>query len=130
MILCIADVLSVEELANLSNLLTQADFVDGKLTAGWHARQVKHNQQIRTNTEQYQSLSGWVQTALKRSELFQMAARPTIVRSPLFSRYDVGMSYGTHVDNAVMTHNGQPMRTDLSLTIFLNSPEDYQGESW
>ena len=127
MILCVADVLSADELAQIQQWVQKAEFVDGKLTAGWHARLVKHNQQMDRKSEVYRELTQVVMAALKRNELFQMAARPKVIRPPLFSRYEVGMSYGTHVDNAVMNAPSQSMRTDLSFTLFLNSPNSYEG---
>ncbi|MBF2003290.1 MAG: Fe2+-dependent dioxygenase [Synechococcales cyanobacterium M58_A2018_015] len=126
MILCIANVLTPEELATLTAQLDKADFVDGKTTAGWHARLVKHNQQLDRNAAVAEELKGLVMGALQRNSLFQMAVRPKIIRPPLFSRYQVGMSYGSHVDNALM--GDQPlMRSDVSMTLFISSLSDYDG---
>lgn len=135
MILCIDAVLTQEELETLSNQLKSAPFVDGKTTAGWYARQVKHNTQIQPG-EVAASVRSLILNALRRNALFQMAAYPKAIRPPLISRYDIGMGYGTHVDNALMGGSAPSpsdpqqtdlMRTDLSLTLFLNSPEDYDG---
>ncbi len=125
--ICIAGVLSADELQQVNQLAAKQEFVDGKLTAGWHARKVKNNQQLRGGSDAHTKLTAIVKQALQRNELFQMAARPKTIRSPLFSRYDAGMSYGTHVDNAVMASQSQPMRTDLSFTIFLTPPDRYEG---
>lgn len=126
MILCIANVLTPEELATLTAQLDKADFVDGKATAGWHARLVKHNQQLDRNAAVAEELKGLVMGALQRNSLFQMAVRPKIIRPPLFSRYQVGMSYGSHVDNALM--GDQPlMRSDVSMTLFISPLSDYDG---
>lgn len=125
MLLCIADVLTPEELETIVAKLTAAPFVDGKLTAGWHARLVKHNIQLDSNTAVALELKQLVLNALQRSVLFQMAVRPKVIRAPLFSRYEVGMSYGSHVDNAVM--GDPPMRSDVSMTLFLNSSDAYDG---
>ena len=127
MIICIAGVLSADELLQVNQLAAQQEFVDGKLTAGWHARKVKNNQQLRSGSDAHAKLVAIVTKAIQRNELFQMAARPKMIRPPLFSRYDEGMSYGTHVDNAVMATQSQPMRTDLSFTIFLTPPDRYEG---
>ncbi|NJN86434.1 MAG: Fe2+-dependent dioxygenase [Leptolyngbyaceae cyanobacterium SL_7_1] len=125
MILCIGNVLTPAELEEIISQLKTAEFVDGKLTAGWHARLVKHNTQLKKgNTSE--TLTQRVSAALKRNPVFQMAVRPKAIRSPLFSRYDVGMSYGTHVDNAVMGE-GELMRSDVSFTLFLNPPSEYDG---
>ncbi|MGK7906638.1 MAG: Fe2+-dependent dioxygenase [Synechococcus sp.] len=127
MMICIAGVLSADELQQVNQLAAKQEFVDGKLTAGWHARKVKNNQQLRGGSDAHTKLTAIVKQALQRNELFQMAARPKTIRSPLFSRYDEGMSYGAHVDNAVMATQSQPMRTDLSFTLFLTPPECYDG---
>ncbi|MCC3510748.1 MAG: Fe2+-dependent dioxygenase [Microcoleus sp. PH2017_17_BER_D_A] len=108
MIICMANILSSEELGLIVDRLKNAEFVDGKLTAGWYAQQVKNNQ------------------ALKRNSLFQIAARPKAIRPIMFSRYQGGMYYGTHIDNAIMGDE-KLMRSDLSLTLFLSHPATYTG---
>ncbi len=128
MLMCIADVLSADELATVVGQLGKATFVDGKLTAGWHAQLVKHNTQVQEDGSGIlPELQGLVHNAINRNPLFQMAARPKVIRSPLFSRYEPGMSYGTHVDNALMGSDNFWMRSDLSLTLFLSDPETYEG---
>jgi PKHD-type hydroxylase len=125
MLLCIADVLTPEELETIVAKLTAAHFVDGKTTAGWHARLVKHNTQLDSNAAPAPELKQLVLAALQRHTLFQMAVRPKVIRAPLFSRYEVGMSYGSHVDNAVMGE--PPMRSDVSMTLFLTPSAAYEG---
>jgi PKHD-type hydroxylase len=129
MLLCIAGVLSPEELELLTTKLEAAKFVDGKSTAGWHARLVKHNHQLDGSTAIASEAKTIVLEALHRNPLFQMAARPKTIRPPLFSRYEAGMSYGSHVDNALMggTATEPPMRSDLSLTLFLSPTSAYEG---
>ena len=122
MIFAIADVLTPKEITAITDILSQAEFVDGKLTAGWHAKLVKHNQQLKTGKSQAE-LQAKVKAALNRNPLFQTAVRPQAIHSLLFSRYDVGMSYDTHVDNALM--NGK--RSDVSFTLFLSPKQDYEG---
>ncbi|MCF3574806.1 Fe2+-dependent dioxygenase [Planktothrix agardhii] len=107
-------------------LLQQAEFIDGKTTAGRYVKSVKNNQQIKTDTEITSELRNIVLEALKRNELFQVAARPKIIRPIIFSRYDVGMYYGSHFDNAIMGDESIS-RTDVSLTLFLSDPNTYQG---
>jgi PKHD-type hydroxylase len=68
-----------------------------------------------------------VQRVLKRNPVFQMAARPLRIAPPLFSRYEPGMEYGTHVDDAVMSGGDAPVRTDIAFTLFLSDPASYQG---
>jgi PKHD-type hydroxylase len=123
MIFKIPDILAPEELEYITSSLADAEFVDGKLTAGWHAKLVKNNQQLK-HSESQQELKELIKKALSRNALFQMAVRPKIVHSILFSRYDTGMSYGRHTDNALM---GAFSRSDVSFTIFLNPPSTYEG---
>lgn len=125
MLLCIANVLTPDELRVINAHLAVAEFVDGKITAGWHARLVKHNLQLDNHAATASDLKQTVMAALQRNALLQMAVRPKVIRPPLFSRYEVGMDYGSHVDNAVM---GEPsMRSDVSMTLFLNPIDAYKG---
>lgn len=130
MILCIGDVLNPTELGTvLSKLETAAaaaEFVDGKQTAGWHAKLVKHNTQLSNQSAVAETVKATIMQAIQRNVLFQMAVYPQVVRSPLLSRYEVGMSYGNHIDNALMGET-ERMRSDVSLTLFLSSPESYGG---
>jgi PKHD-type hydroxylase len=120
MIFSIDDVLTSEELEFLVNSLNEADFVDGKMTAGWHAKLVKNNTQLSNQKGYLQELRSLVETALKRHPLFESAVKPKIIHSIQFSRYEPGMSYGTHVDNAFMGDR-EFWRSDVSFTIFLSS---------
>ena len=126
MIFSIPNVITKQEVAKITSSLISSEFTDGKLTAGWHAKLVKNNQQLSKNSTIGKQLTQQVQLALTRNNLFQTAVRPKAVHSILFSRYDEGMSYDRHVDNALM-RNGQVWRTDVSFTLFLNSPTDYEG---
>lgn len=125
--LCIADLVSAQEVQTIVQSLSDLTFVDGATTAGGQARQVKHNTQAQENSQgTLGSLQALVVRALSRNPLVQIAAYPRRIRPPLFSRYEAGMSYGTHVDNALMG-GADPIRTDLSLTLFLSDPDGYQG---
>lgn len=121
MILQLPNVLSQDERLAICTTLATAEFVDGKLTAGWYAKAVKHNRQL--PAEAGKDLRDQVKTVLNRHPLFQAAVRPKQIHSVLLSRYDTGMAYGRHADNALM---GQ-WRSDVSFTLFLNEPEDYDG---
>ncbi len=121
MIVEIENVLTAEELESLASMLAEAEFVDGKATAGWHAKQVKQNLQMQKKAPQAADLKKLVESALKRHPLFNAVVRPRKIHSILFSRYEAGMSYGSHVDNALM---GQ-WRSDVSFTLFLGT--EYQG---
>ncbi|MCC3417796.1 MAG: Fe2+-dependent dioxygenase [Microcoleus sp. PH2017_01_SCD_O_A] len=126
MIICMANILSSEELGLIVDRLKNAEFVDGKLTAGWYAQQVKNNAQLKNDAAPTQELRNLVNQALKRNSLFQIAARPKAIRPIMFSRYQGGMYYGTHIDNAIMGDE-KLMRSDLSLTLFLSHPATYTG---
>ncbi len=120
----IPNLLTPDEFQQVTQALAEAEFVDGKLTAGWHAKQVKNNQQLKR--ENAQDLRRTVEQALLRHPLFQAGARPRSIHSLLFSRYQSGMSYGRHTDNAFMGGSGL-RRADLSFTLFLNDPNEYEG---
>jgi PKHD-type hydroxylase len=125
MILCISNVLTLEELNFIVAKLETSEFIDGKATAGWHARLVKHNTQLPKGSPVLETVRDTIRTALDRNTLFQAAVRPKLIRPMTISRYEVGMSYGTHIDNALMS---QPhMRSDVSLTLFLSDPAAYEG---
>ena len=122
MLLRIGGILSSHEIAALVRSLDEADFEDGRRTAGWHASQVKHNEQARAGPAVDAALAR-IRQALLANEVFVAAARPREFVKLLVSRYAPGMTYGTHVDDALM--GGR--RTDLSFTLFLSDPADYAG---
>ncbi len=123
MLLQIAQAIPSDLLAQCLSLAKEgATFVDGRDTAGWHAKSRKHNLQARPSPA-VDKLYKQLEKALLQHELVAAAARPkNIVRMQL-SRYDKAMFYGSHVDDAIM----QGQRTDLSFTLFLNAPEQYEG---
>jgi PKHD-type hydroxylase len=126
MIFSIENILNPEEIELIIEHLSQANFVDGKVTAGWHAKLVKNNAQLEKTSEPYTYLESIVKKALERHPLISSAILPKIIHSLLFSRYDTGMSYGSHTDNALM---GKPnfWRSDVSFTVFLSCPRTYAG---
>ena len=123
MIRCIDGVLTAAELESIVGQLEASEFIDGKETAGWHAKQVKNNRQLRGDSEAAKQVKKTILEALRRNTTFQMAARPKAIRSPTIGRYETTMNYGTHLDNAIMGD----MRSDVSFTIFLCDPEQYEG---
>lgn len=123
MFLCIADVLSPSDLEAVSGKLEAATFMDGAASAGWHARLVKRNLQAARGEPSLEDLRARLTAAILANPLFQLAARPKALTPLLLSRYEPGMSYGTHVDDALMGG----LRTDLSFTLFLSEPESYEG---
>lgn len=129
MILCIADILTPQELVDILFKLEKAKFVDGKLSAGWHARLVKQNKQLKNDSPEIKALENLVIKALNCHSLFGMSVLPKTIRPPLFNRYESGMFYRTHVDNAVMNHGemSEYMRSDVSATLFLSDPTTYTG---
>jgi PKHD-type hydroxylase len=126
MILCIGHVLTPEELDAVVSNLEITEFVDGKATAGWHAKLVKHNTQAQADAPPVVAARKVINAALKRNAVFQMAVRPKAIRPLLFNRYEQGMSYGAHIDNALMGDRDL-LRSDVSLTLFLSSPGTYAG---
>lgn len=129
MIVRIASVLSADELPAIRARLASGAWDDGRLTAGFQSAQVKANLQLRQNDPVAREAGDAVLSALERSPLFVSAALPHHVFPPLFNRYGPGMSFGNHVDNAVRQIPGTPhrLRTDVSATLFLNAPEEYDG---
>jgi len=127
MLLVIPDVLDHQKLSQARTLLTQGRFIDGCLSAGKTARRVKHNEELQSDARQMEQLNNLVMGALLQHPLFQAAAMPFRVATPYYARYTTGMSYGDHVDDPVMGPPGGQYRSDISTTVFLNSPDDYAG---
>ena len=127
MIFSIDNLLTAQELSSISDLLNTEDFVDGKKTAGWQARIVKNNTQLNSEAPYSKEIKELVAKALKRNPLFQAAVKPKAIHSMLISRYQKGMSYGQHVDNAIMGTDRYRYRSDVSFTVFLCDPSNYEG---
>jgi len=126
MLLTIADVVTKDELAQLRSQLKDVKFDDGKATAGPAVRDVKNNLQTVATDKAMEEPRRLLGAALLRNELLSQYALPRRILPPMFNRYDGGMEYGGHVDNAIMG-GGEPMRADLSVTVFLTDPADYDG---
>ena len=122
-------VLTKEEVAHCRSVLEGTQWVDGKITAGAQSALAKHNLQVLEDAPQARALGEIVLRALARSQTFNSAAVPFRVFPPLFNRYDIGMKFGAHVDNAIRFIPGPNIRvrTDLSATLFLSDPDDYDG---
>lgn len=129
MIIHIPELLNAEELSYVRSVFAEATFVDGKVTAGEQSMQVKKNVQIDQNSSESKELGEIVLKALGRNLIFNSAVMPYRVVPPLFNRYDTGMEFPDHVDNALRPIPGTNMRvrTDVSSTLFLNNPEEYEG---
>jgi PKHD-type hydroxylase len=129
MVLQIPDVLSTEQVAEARRLLQSAQWVDGRVTAGHQSARTKDNLQLPEDHPVARQLGDVILAALSRNALFVSAALPLRVFPPLFNCYRGGQSFGNHVDNAIRQSrtNGSTVRTDLSATLFLTEPDEYDG---
>ena len=129
MLIAIPGVLTPDQVSRFLQLLNQAEWIDGKVTAGVQSGAVKHNMQLPENSPAAQQLGDALMTILSKNPTFIAAALPAKVFPPLFNRYQGGEAFGSHVDNAIRPVRGTPhkVRTDLSVTLFLTGPEDYDG---
>lgn len=129
MLIAIPDLLSAAEVAALRGLIDAAEWVDGSVTAGHQSKLAKDNMQLPEDHETTRRAGQMVLDALARSPLFMAAALPLKVYPPLFNSYSGGQRFGTHVDNAIrIGANGTlRVRADLSMTVFLEAPENYEG---
>jgi PKHD-type hydroxylase len=125
-IVVIDNLLEQNELSAIAEKLQTASFVDGKTTAGWHAKLVKNNTQLDNKDPYRQELLDLVKNSLRRNDLVQAAIKPKFIHTLLFSRYEIGMYYDTHVDNSFMGGDNF-YRADISFTLFLNDPTTYSG---
>jgi len=129
MLLHIPRVLTESQVARGRARLEDAKWVDGRTTAGHLSARAKHNLQVAEGTPEARELGEVIVTALERTPLFMSAALPLRVFPPLFNRYEGGESFGAHLDNSIRQIPGTPyrIRTDISATLFLSAPEDYDG---
>ena len=127
MLVVIPNILDHDNLLEVQKLLAGAPFVDGKLSAGDVAKHVKNNEEMQQNAAQLQRLNKLVMSALVAHPEFQNAALPHRIAMPFYARYNVGQSYGDHIDDPIMGPPGQRYRSDVSTTVFLNEPTDYEG---
>ncbi|MDO6453600.1 Fe2+-dependent dioxygenase [Neptunomonas phycophila] len=129
MIIPIHQVFTREQVSQIRGYLDDAEWVDGAETAGAQASSVKRNQQLSQDSALCQQLGDVVLDALARHSTFISVALPQKIYPPLFNRYSVGETYGLHVDNAIRVVPGTAVRvrTDLSATLFLSDPEEYEG---
>lgn len=129
MLLRLPAVLDAAQVARFRARLDAARWVDGNVTSGHQSAKAKANEQLPEASAQARELGEEVLQALSRSALFFSAALPRQVFPPLFNRYREGMAFGNHVDTAIRFHASLPVRirTDLSATLFLSAPGDYEG---
>lgn len=129
MLLQIPAVLSAAQSAECRRIIDKEKWIDGRATAGHQSAQAKDNLQLPETHPKAQRMGEMILSALEKSALFMSAALPAKVFPPLFNRYETGHSFGNHVDNAIRQTAGTAhrIRTDLSATLFLTAPEDYDG---
>jgi PKHD-type hydroxylase len=129
MLIAIEKVLTGEQVAAAREKLLAAEWVDGRVTAGYQAQEVKRNAQIPEGSPAAKDVGEMVLAGLARSPRFMAAALPLRVFPPMFNSYAGGQTFGTHVDTAIrqLASTGQRIRTDLSATLFLTAPDEYDG---
>lgn len=129
MLLTIPEVLTVQQVAQARKLLDEADWVDGRVTAGIQSARAKDNMQLPEDHPVARQIGDMILTALGKNALFVSAALPQRVFPPLFNRYRGGQSFGTHIDNAIRQVTGTSLRirTDVSATLFFSGPHEYDG---
>ncbi|MCX7364806.1 MAG: Fe2+-dependent dioxygenase [Alphaproteobacteria bacterium] len=131
MLVCVPNVLDAAQLVSLRERLDRANeaWVDGRVTAGYQGAPVKFNQQVDERSEVALACQRIVVPALERNTLFISAVLPNSIYPPMFNRYGVGMKFGDHVDGSlrIHPHDGRKIRTDVSATLFLTNPADYDG---
>ena len=129
MLLTIPNVLDAEAVARIRRRIDAASWIDGNVTSGHQSALAKRNEQLPEDSAQARECGEEILAALARNALFFSAVLPRQVFPPLFNRYAGGMAFGNHVDGAMRVHapSGRRMRTDVSATLFLTPPEDYDG---
>lgn len=126
MLIQIPKLLTKEQVADCRKAFDEVEWVDGRGTAGPQAASVKRNMQL-PDTARTRDLGNMVLDALSRSPLFISAAMPLRVLPPMFNKYGEGQFFGSHIDGSVRNTPGGRMRTDLSMTVFLAGPDEYEG---
>ncbi len=131
MLVCIPKVLDASQIVSLRERLDHANegWVDGRVTAGYQGSPVKFNQQIDERSEVAHACQRIVVSALERNTMYISAVLPNTIYPPMFNRYGEGMKFGAHVDGSLRIHpiDGRKIRTDVSATLFLTNPEEYDG---
>jgi len=127
MLLHIPDVFTKAEVAALRRTLDAGPWADGNMTSGHQSATAKKNQQLPEDSAQAREVSALIVQALNANPMFVSAALPHTIFPPLFNRYEGGGEFGVHVDNAIRQRGDVRIRSDLSATLFLSEPEDYDG---
>ena len=127
MLTTIPDLFSPTQLEAVRSVLRQSEFVDGKLSAGKYAQDTKNNQELATVQDSYDALNNVVMTQLVQHPIYLQSALPAKICAPIYARYTTGMNYGEHIDDPIMGPPGSRYRSDISITVFLNEPDEYEG---
>jgi PKHD-type hydroxylase len=123
----IKGILDQNQLATAHKLIAAGKYSDGSTSAGMAARRVKHNEELVLDETQMSELNNLVMNSLVNHPVYSSAALPLRVAAPYYAHYTQGMSYGSHVDDPIMGMGSELYRSDVSITIFLSSPDDYDG---
>ena len=127
MLLEIPGVLNEAQLNKIHEVVAQGGFVDGRLTAGMAASRVKNNEELESQPDRTQLINRILMSSLGHNPRFRSFALPHKMADFIVARYQPGMTYGDHVDDPIMGSGGPRFRTDVSMTVFLNPPESYDG---
>jgi PKHD-type hydroxylase len=127
MVVTIPDLLTPDKLEAVCSVLRQGRFVDGRLSAGSDAKQGKHNLELEVDADRHGALNNVVMSALVQHPDYLQSALPARIAAPIYARYLEGMEYAGHIDDPVMGAPGSRYRSDISISIFLSNPDDYEG---
>ena len=129
MLIAVPDLLSANDLADIRAIIDAAEWIDGNATSGHQAALAKNNEQLPEDSDAAKQAGRLILEALGRSPIFFASALPLRIYPPLFNRYGAGQEFDTHVDNAIRIKRGSDfrIRSDLSITVFLEAPENYDG---
>lgn len=123
----IESVLSDQDLTEIARLLSQIEWQDGRASAGRHAQQVKANREAVQTSAVWRDINALIVPKLYRHPQFQRAVLPSKMSAAFIAHYTEGMHYGSHVDDPIMGTDGGRYRADVAVTVFLNSPQAYEG---
>ena len=123
----ISQLLNQKQLEAARNIIATGQFADGSQSAGMAAMRVKHNEELALDQAHLKDLNNLVMGSLVKHPTYRSAALPLKVAAPYYAHYTRGMSYGDHVDDPIMGSGNELYRSDISITVFLSSPAEYDG---